>query len=459
MMGTAKVMRDRTMAIGLDGMPKSLLYQLTAEGVMPNLAALIARNGCMELRAPVPEISSTAWATFLTGVNPGRHGIYGFIDLKPGGYRTYFPRSGDLRAPPMWTHLDRQGYTTLCLNVPGTYPAPRIHGTLVSGFVAPSLEKAVHPSWLAEPLRQMDYELDVEVGDVASDPGAFVARVRRSLTARTRVFRHLLTTQPWDLAVVVFTATDRLQHYLWRAVATPSDPLHVAVMDFYRAVDNAVGEVLGCAGSGVRPVVVSDHGFGPAHCQFYVNAWLRERGYLSPLDDIPTLADLDGSSRAFALDPARIYLHRADRFPRGSLSDDAAAQISAQLAMELRALRWSRGDVGPHVDGPPVFDEVWHRDEIYHGPLIEHAPDLVAVPARGVQARGSWLAREVTAPDVLTGTHTRTDAVLSVPGSIAGLAEMTDVAPTLLASIGVHPTSLDGVDVARPAAAESMSTP
>jgi predicted AlkP superfamily phosphohydrolase/phosphomutase len=453
-------MSSRTLAIGLDGMPKSLLDQLTAQGVMPNLAALTADGGCSELRAPVPEISSTSWATFLTGVNPGRHGIYGFVDLVPGSYQTYFPRAEDLRAPPLWTHAGRHGRTTLCLNVPGTYPAPRIRGTLVSGFVAPVLEKAVHPSWLAEPLRRMGYELDVEVGDVAADPRAFVARVRRSLTARTRVFRHLLTAEPWDLAVAVFTETDRLQHFLWRAVATTGDPLHGPVMDFYRAVDEAVAEVLDAAGSGVQPLIVSDHGFGPAHCQFYVNAWLREHGWLAPLDSTPTLTGLDGSSLAFALDPARIYLHRAARFERGQLSDEAAAELSVRLATELRALRWSGRSVGPDVDGAPLFDEVWPRAEIYHGPLIEQAPDLVAVPSRGVQARGTWLAREVTAPDVLTGTHTRTDAVLCVPwGTPVGSAEMVDVAPTLLASIGVHPTGLDGADVAGRAAATAMSAP
>lgn len=453
-------MSGRTLAIGLDGMPKSLLDQLTAQGIMPNVAALTADDRCAELRAPVPEISSTSWATFLTGVNPARHGIFGFVDLRPGSYQTYFPNVEDLRAPPLWAYAEWQGRTTLCLNVPGTYPAPRIRGTLVSGFVAPVPEKAVHPSWLAKPLRRMGYELDVEVGDVAADPRAFVARVRRSLAARTRVFRHLLTAQPWDLGIAVFTETDRLQHFLWRAVETPADPLHGLVLDFYRAVDEAVGEILDAAGSGVQPLIVSDHGFGPAHCQFYVNAWLREQGWLASLDETPTLTGLDGSSLAFALDPARIYLHRASRFERGQLSDEAAAELSARLAMQLRALRWSGRKVGPDVDGPTVFDEVWPREEIYHGPLIEQAPDLVAVPSRGVQARGTWLARELTAPDVLTGTHTRADAVLCVPwGTPVGSAEMTDVAPTLLASVGVDTTGLDGADVARHTAAASMSAP
>lgn len=448
-------MTDRALVIGLDGMPKSLLGRLTAQGVLPCLAEVIADSGCAELVAPVPEISSTSWATFLTGVNPGRHGIYGFVDLRPGGYRTYFPNVEHLRAPPLWQHAGEHGRTTLCLNVPGTYPAPDILGTLVSGFVAPSLERAVHPRWLVDPLRRLDYELDVEVGDVKADPAGFIARVRRSLTARTRVFRQLLTTRPWDLAIAVFTETDRLQHFLWRAVDDPADPLHEEILAFYRQVDDAVGEVLDCV-PGIRPVLVSDHGFGPANCQFYVNAWLRERGWLAPLDEVADLSDVDSSSRVFALDPARFYLHRASRFPRGTLSDAAADDLAAEVAAELRELRWSGASIGPGVDGPPVFDEVLTGEQAYHGPVREHAPDLVAVPARGVQARGAWQARDLVAPDVLTGTHTRGDAVLSVPGgTTVTRADMTDVAPTVLAAIGVPPADLDGTDVAAVRAAEA----
>lgn len=438
-------MSSRALVIGLDGMPKTLLEELAGQGVMPCLAGVLADSGCAELLAPVPEISSTSWASFLTGVNPGRHGVYGFVDLVPGEYRTYFPNVTHLRAPPLWEHAGERGLTTVCLNVPGTYPAPEIRGTLVSGFVAPLLDRAVRPERLVEPLRRLRYELDVEIGDVAGDPARFVARVRRSLEARTRVFRHLLAEQPWELAVAVFTETDRFQHFLWRMVECGPEP---AALEFYRLIDEAVGDVLDCA-PGLRPFLVSDHGFGPARCQFYVNAWLRERGYLSSLDTAPELSSLDGASQVFALDPARFYLHRGDRFPRGTLTGTGADELVVRLAAELRALRWSSAEVGPHIDGPLLLDAVYARDEVYAGPLLAGAPDLVAVPARGVQLRGAWQARTLTAPDVLTGTHTRSNAVFAVPGGVSvPCADMTDVAPTVLAALGVRPADLDGVDVA-----------
>jgi predicted AlkP superfamily phosphohydrolase/phosphomutase len=439
-------MASRALVIGLDGMPLSLLRQLAADGVMPRTASLLGHGVTAELLAPVPEISSTSWATFLTGVGPGRHGIYGFTDLRPGGYEVYFPNLTDLQARPIWDYAAAHGRTTLCLNVPGTYPAARIRGVMVSGFVAPSLGRAVQPERLAGVLTGLGYQVDVEVGDVAADARAFLGRVRQSLTARTRTFAHLLACEPWDLAVAVLTETDRLQHFLWRHVADPASELHEPVLEVYRQVDAAVGALTDQADGTAGLFIVSDHGFGPAVCQFHVNAWLRGKGWLADLTEAATLASIDDSTRVFALDPARFYLHTADRFPRGSLSRREADLLAAELAAALRRLRWRDGAIGEDLDGPAVISEVYLRDEIYQGPLAPGAPDVVAVPAPGVQLRGDWKAPALTGPDVLTGTHTRDDAVFwaSREDVAADLVDMADLAPTVLASLGIDTGPLDG---------------
>lgn len=446
-------MSRRALVIGIDGMPRTLLRRLARAGVMPRAATLLGNdNDCAELLAPLPEISSTSWATFLTGANPARHGIFGFVDLAPDSYQVFFPNVTHLRAPPLWEHADAAGMRTLCLNVPGTYPAPVINGVVVAGFVAPRLDRAVRPARLLPRLRAMDYELDVEVGDVAADPAGFLVRVRRALTARTRAFCHLLRDEQWDLAVAVLTETDRFQHFMWRSVADEADPLHAAARDFYRLVDDCLGQLVDQAPD-AELFVVSDHGFGPADCQFYVNAWLRQQGFLAALEDTVSPQALDGRSRVFALDPARLYVHRRSRFTRGSVSDTEADELVDEIAAALLRLRWRNGAVGPDVDGPPVVDRVYRRAEIYHGPLVEHAPDLVATPAPGVQLRGGWRTATLTAPDALTGTHTRDNAIFyAARGTDVELVDMADVAPSVLAALGVRPSGTDGHDVRRLAA-------
>lgn len=442
---------SRALAVGLDGVPYWLLRELADTGVMPVVAALLEEGALRPLRAPVPDISSTSWASFCTGADPGSHGVYGFVDLRPGEYTTYFPNLRDLKAPPLWQAVSQAGHPSLILNVPGTYPAPTMHGTLVSGFVVPDFDRAVHPAHLRQRLLDFGYQPDVEVGDVAERPAAFLDRVEEVLQARRRAFDHLLRTRDWRVAVCVITETDRVHHFLWRDLRDPDSPLHARILDFYRKVDTAVGELAAVLAPDEPLMLLSDHGFGPASVQFRLNAWLRERGHLRAPGDSPGPEALGPDSTAFALDPGRVYLNEAGRFPKGARFGPAERErILADIDEGLRALRWTPdGQITVHGPGQPLVAEVLRGPETYHGPHAHAAPDLVVMPAPGVQVRGAWQGSDLTMESPLTGTHTQKDALLWCRGdSGSGPVDMRDAAPTLLAMAGVPPGSgFEGRDV------------
>jgi predicted AlkP superfamily phosphohydrolase/phosphomutase len=73
-------MSPRTVVIGLDGVAWRLLEPLIEHGSMPRLASLRARGAWGTLDSTVPTYTPPAWTSAITGVNPGRHGIYGFIE-------------------------------------------------------------------------------------------------------------------------------------------------------------------------------------------------------------------------------------------------------------------------------------------------------------------------------------------------------------------------------------------
>jgi predicted AlkP superfamily phosphohydrolase/phosphomutase len=431
-----------TMVIGLDGVPHWLLRDLADRGVLPNTASLLSQGSLRAMSAPVPDISSTSWASFLTGTDPGTHGIYGFVDLHPGTYRTYFPSYGDVKAAPLWAAVDRAGGRSVVMNVPSTYPAPPLRGTLVSGFVAPDFERAVYPAELRGPLRELDYRLDVEVGDVLADPDGFLDRVDATLAARRAGFAHVLTGD-WDLAVCVVTETDRVHHFLWSALMDPGSRLHGRILDFYRAVDETVAELAVRAGDGGL-FIASDHGFGPARTQFYLNAWLRRAGYLALPADAASLDEIDERTRAFALDPGRIYLNTADRFPRGGKSGETDDLVEQLLALRLT----EDGRVVEAGPGTPVVAEVLSGADLYAGRYADQAPDLVVMPGPGVQVRGAWATDQLTGASALTGTHTRPDATFWCRGDLGTEPlHMRDVAPAVLASLGLEsPPGTEGTD-------------
>ena len=76
----------RACVIGLDGVPCTLLKDMMERGVMPNLKELVGRGTLTDMTVSLPEISSVSWSSFMTGKNPGEHGIYGFTDLKENSY-------------------------------------------------------------------------------------------------------------------------------------------------------------------------------------------------------------------------------------------------------------------------------------------------------------------------------------------------------------------------------------
>jgi predicted AlkP superfamily phosphohydrolase/phosphomutase len=441
----------RCLVVGIDGMPKSLLERLAAQGVMPFCARLLSRGSLAALRAPVPEVSSTSWVTFLTGVNPARHGVYGFIDLKPDSYRFFFPNLNHVSSPTLWDVAARHGLRTLCLNVPTTYPARPVNGVLISGFPSPDFKKSFYPPRLAAELEGMGYALDVEVGDVAGDPAGFLGRVEQSLDARLRAFELLIEREEWRLCVAVITETDRLQHFLWHALADTEHALHARVLDFYRRVDRCVEALAARIDEGDALFLVSDHGFAGVKAQVYLNAWLRELGYLKLGHDAESFDRMDAETRAFALDPGRIYIHRAGRFPNGAVGDAEAEALKTRLRQELSGLTWDAqtSRLGTDGRGERVIQDIFFKEEIYSGALIERAADLLAVAAEGFNLRGAWKHAECVGADSMTGAHTRGNAVFYYRGELTQAeAEMQDAAPTVLSALGVDAGRVfDGRDI------------
>src|SRR5689334_8441416 len=164
----------RVCVIGLDGTPASYLRRRFAEGALPNLAALAQQGELLSSWAPLPPISSVSWASASTGTNPGRHGVFGFVERKPQTWEITFTNVMTIREPAVWQHAARAGMRSVVINVPGTYPAqPQGNGILVSGFVSPVLEKSVQPPSLLPFLNERGYLIDVDLGLGHKDLEAF----------------------------------------------------------------------------------------------------------------------------------------------------------------------------------------------------------------------------------------------------------------------------------------------
>ncbi len=390
---------QRTIIIGLDGVPVGMMSNLANQGVMPNVRALIESNGILPMDSTIPEVSSVAWASMITGTNPGRHGIFGFTDLFPNSYQIRYPCYRDVREKPFWVNIDAP---CVILNVPGTYPVREMNGIHVSGFVSLDLAKSVYPNDLQPVLESMDYRLDVDSQKASQSLELFINDLEKTHRARIEAYRYTWSRLDWRVYMLVFTGTDRLMHFLWSAYEDPQHRFHQRFLDYFHSIDEVVGEIVSRMNPSDRLVMLSDHGFERLEKNVYVNYFLQEAGWLSFTSNPPSsLKDIDPASKAFAMDPARIYIHRKGRYPCGGVSDEQAGHVIEELETFFASLE---------IDGRNVVRRIVRGNGIYHGPYTPMAPDLVLVAAEGFNFKANIKAGKAADCDGFTGKHTQDTA-------------------------------------------------
>lgn len=401
--------RRRACAVGLDGVPHGLLKRLADTGVMPRTADIVEGGGLRQMRASLPPISSVSWSCFMTGANPAQHGIFGFTDADPDTYKLRFPTFTDLAAPTFWDRLGQRGLRSAVINQPATYPAREIPGALVSGFVALQLAKSVWPRDHLPPLERMGYRIDVDSRKGRDDPDGLLADLESTLHTRRKAAAYFWDREHWDYFQLVVTGTDRLHHFLWNAVVDEHDPRHDRTMAYYRAVDELIGDIWdrfhhgrSADDEGQGFLLLSDHGFGALRRDVRLNAWLRQHGYLHYEKDEPeSVADISPATRAFVLDPGRVYLNVKGRFGRGSVMPADVQALRDEIASGLGELTF---------EGDKVIARVFTREQAYRGPKFDRAPDLVAIGADGFDLKGTTKAQDVFAETYFQGMHTWDDA-------------------------------------------------
>ncbi len=498
-------MKIRTLLFGLDGVTFDVVDPLLAAGKMPVLAGLIARGVRADLRSTVPPVSAPAWVTFLTGKQPGKHGVYNFQNLDPrhySGFSEALVNSSWFRGTTLLDHAGRTSdVRSLSYRVPMTFPAWDVpNGVMVSGFPLPDRRKTY--------ARPVEVEAEVGAGSPLSYDEMAAAKKALDVEAIDRANRHELdalerTTARYlergtDLIVSFTGIPDTLHHGFW-AFHDPRSPLHdssaapalrTIIERWYATIDAAMGRLIAGLDDDTAVVVLSDHGGGPAPLRnLNLNAFFKERGLLATAgggratvatgvgrllergrQSLPgrlwlkrhlperlgrSLRGLRNATGAVAWERTRAYatpvyypitgvwVNLAGRQPKGVVQPGAEYEaLRTELIAAIAALR------DPDT-GAPLVDRVSRREDVYAGPRAADAPDLIVETATGYHG-GLGLDTLVTpvAPATLrtaSGSHTR-DGILVAAGGPFRRGVVLD--PPHLAD--VLPTALHLLGVALP---------
>jgi predicted AlkP superfamily phosphohydrolase/phosphomutase len=478
----------KTLIIGLDAATMDLVGPWAEAGLLPALARLMREGASGRLLSTPNMHSASAWTSILTGLNPGRHGLFVFSDRDFASGRQVFFKGGDRAGETLGAHLARHGHTSGFLNVPMTYPADCAAGSFtVSGLDAPDLnDDAFCP-------RELRDELFARFPDYAFTPPGLgdlmragriddAASVWLKLTeTQTGAAEYLITSHPTDLFMIVYTASDWGGHNLWNDKAGP-------LLKIYRALDDAVARLIAHAGSDTNIFVISDHGMGPhSGASYHLAGWLESSGYMTRRPAAQRRGSVASAGRraAATLLPAGIkekiktrlgaervkQLHQAEKDTFYASIDWARSVaytepgrhvININLAgRNLNGIVAGKdyaavcdkiiGDLLGWKDerGARLVERVARRDELYSGPFVDRASDLyvywnaaarIARPPGEVRARGFWWS----------GDH-RPEGVLLAkgPGIRSGSrfegATVYDLVPTIMHATGLAaPGGLDG---------------
>lgn len=279
---------EKALILGLDGFSLRLVDELLPAGTMPRLAALLRQGAAGPLRSVFPTHSAAAWSSFFTGQRPGRHGVFDFMDRGADGrYRHSRPAADAC----FWRVLERHGLRTGLFNFPATFPPSPIAGFMAAGMLVPDGAVWTYPPELSTRLKtgQQGYRIDLKWQLYAGREPALLRDLERMEAQQLAAVQELARDIEVDCLAVAFLGPDRLHHALWRHLDPEHpdhDPSQAArlrdhILGYYCALDAAVGQLLDAAQPGTGVIVLSDHGFQAAGCQFRVDDWLAGHGWLT----------------------------------------------------------------------------------------------------------------------------------------------------------------------------------
>ena len=499
----------KTLIIGLDGGTWDIFGPLCDLDEMPNLARLRKRAAWSPLRSTQPPFTAPAWATFVTGVNPGKHSILNFTriadtpaaNLRGEGTPV---NSTDIRAPLLWDYLSAARRTVGSINTPLSYPLRPIHGFAISGMLTPPRARDwIQPRSLAKSLN--DYIIDLEYGrpgrplrrEDLPPPLSMLQDIMHMSERRGMHSLRFMQARPWDVFSVVFTGTDRLSHHFWHYLQPGANPRRLDVrianrlQDYFALLDQILGAMLDMAGPETAILMLSDHGFGPAARHWaHLNNWLLELDLLRlrmsksswmqrVKRNAPWLTDLakrilppearktvqQHGHLADAVDwdntlawaaplynnVVGIYLHRTGGAQPGPVSPAAAPKLREFIIRQARDLRIPG-------KGMPLVTDIATREALYAGPYVTQFPDIILTlddDYAAVPTLGSTLITPIPPGQLLRSGDHRPDGMFLAagphirPGRLARTPGLIDLAPTILHLAGLPvPESMDGQVIA-----------
>lgn len=402
--------------IGIDGADPVYIERAVKAGKMPTFSKLIKSGSFGMLKSTIPPLSLPAWPSIYTGKNPGKTGIYNFSQLQEGSYQTEIVDWKVKRA--VWQILSENRKRVAVINNYFTYPPDNVKGIMVSG-IDNIKEGCYYPKEFEKEITEKLGKLDF--GWIGQE---YYATPKKDLTRLTDIMlrnnvelvRYIIKNKDFDFLMTTLDI-DRIHHL----VAEEKE-----LFDWYAKIDSLVNEIIREV-KDADIILLSDHGGGRIKKEFYVNEFLKERGFLRlkqkykdkpsrffvkiglsmentlkflqftridrlllkilphkvcesflnyartkiPRKDVPfSNAEIDWlNTKAFSPYPSTgaIQINLAGREPYGIVKKGDYEKTVNEVINELKKLE---------CGGEKIKVDLYRKEQIYSGPFLDKAPDI-----------------------------------------------------------------------------------
>jgi predicted AlkP superfamily phosphohydrolase/phosphomutase len=422
--------KPRVLVICIAESTLDLIVPWAKAGLLPTFKSLISEGTSGPLRSQIPIITPQMWGTIVTGKSPGYHALFDFWQRGPDG-RFREINGSDVKEKPIWQILSENEVPCGIINVPFTYPPQKIKGFMISGEDAPGAHRSIaSPSSLYDEIVRKfgRYRLkDIFVG--GRQKTDYLTLIEEDTAKQTDVLEYLVSRKEWEFFLTFYSATAIAQHYFWSDMESKDENnlFRNVIETAYRCLDTAIHRLMKAAGPETIVFIMSECGAGALLSGVQINTWLEKEGFLIRKIKTSNTPSVRASMNLIKSELGKIVANTRKNVQRGlpqsvyfwanhnmkgvkawiqsyltgsdidwSKSKAFSRGKEGEIFINLKG-RDPRGIVKPGIEyesvrnsiieslsklvdpetGKRAVDRAYRREELYQGPMLEWAPDLI----------------------------------------------------------------------------------
>jgi predicted AlkP superfamily phosphohydrolase/phosphomutase len=482
-----KTVSRKVIALGLDGATFDLILPWVEEGILPHMAKILREGVWGELESTIPPLTPPAWVSFMTGKNPGKHGIFDFRGPVNSDLQRSLISSRSITSRKIWDVINAEGKKVGIINIPVTYPPDEVDGFMISGMLTPNEEvDFTYPPDLKKRLISMigDYVIDVDCGlydhENAGEVKRFFNDLKYAFVKRKEALFFLMKDQPWDFLAANFIVHDRIQHFFWKYLDKRSNLYYLneakrirdTAVELYQMVDDMIGLIIDRMDKETSLFIMSDHGFGPQDYSLSINGWLANLGFLYTKRKDSTLRRwiksvlpvgirskmrkmitkrVPISERQEGLD---VDYENSKAYFGGATVQGIYLRVEGDEYLKVReTIKNGLLEFKDPITGEKFIDKVLFKEEVYYGGDLSTSPDILFI-ARGYSAPGNATTERhhliLSRENSPWGFHHMNGIFIALGESFKKgyrlkNSAIIDLAPTILYTMGISvPSDMDG---------------